>query len=227
MSTAAADQKLRRMTHTAQRRRLRRGSRAGPPLARRARGQRRRARAAPAAARPVQAALCVPPRAACCDRAQRFYVGACRKKYLPRESPRGTASPNAGTHNSLGNEQRPTVFDDKLRTPSDSTRAHPGSRLYGAPQRHDGTLGCEPWGRHVRTCTLLTQAACLRVQCLSTVRACLHGMCCRRVTRAPHPRRCITSGGWWICLKPTSGRRRTAGGRRCRQAAQRASRART
>ena len=164
MSTAAADQKLRRMTHTAQRRRRRRGSRAGPPLARRARGQRRRARAAPAAARPVQAALCVPPRAACCDRAQRFYVGACRKSIChvsrhvaPRRQMQELITVSAVSNDrqsSMTNFERPLI-----------PRARSVQAVRRTARRHGGTLGCEPWGWHARTCTLLTQAACLRVQC--------------------------------------------------------------
>ena len=118
------------------------------------------------------------------------------QKNLPRESPRCTASPNAGTHNSLGNEQRPTVFDDKLRTPSDSTRAEcPGCTAHRAEaRRHAGLRAVGPARAHLHSC----DSGCVLARAmLSIVRACLHAMCCPRVTRAPHPRRCIT---WMVDL---------------------------
>ena len=224
MSTAAADQKLRRMTHTAQRRRRRRGSRAGPPLARRARGQRRRARAAPAAARPVQAALCVPPRAACCDRAQRFKTRAAKsichvsRHVAPRRQMQELITVSAMSNDrqsSMTNFERPLIPRARIQGPG--CTAHRAEA-----RRHAGLRAVGPARAHLHS---FDSGCVLARAMLSIVRACLHAMCCPRVTRAPHPRRCIT---WMVDLAQaySSGRRRTPGGRPRRRTGRAASVAR-
>ena len=119
---------------------------------------------------------------------------------------------------SMTNFERPLIPRARIQGPG--CTAHRAEA-----RRHAGLRAVGPARAHLHS---FDSGCVLARAMLSIVRACLHAMCCPRVTRAPHPRRCIT---WMVDLAQaySSGRRRTPGGRPRRriQAAQRASRERT